>query len=114
LGKIDIFNLTRQIDALREGIQEALWTTLSSGQFILGRQVQSFETEFCAYLGCRHAIGVGSGTGSLTLAYQRLRGAYHRCVLQEQPGRIAQDELREERGEVERLWRKWMLEEVPG
>ena len=56
----------------------------------------------------------GDEAEALTLAYQRLRGAYHRCVLQEQPGRIAQDELREERGEVERLWRKWMLEEVPG
>jgi len=72
LENIAIFNLTRQIDALKEEIEKAVWATLSSGQFILGDQVRAFETEFCAYLGCRYAIGVGSGTGALTLAYQAM------------------------------------------
>ena len=72
MEKIAIFNLTRQIDTLKGEIQNALWATLSSGQFILGTQVASFESEFSTYLGCRHAIGVGSGTGALTLAYQAI------------------------------------------
>ncbi len=72
MEKIAIFNLTRQIDALKEEIQKALWATLRSGQFILGDQVRVFESEFSAYLGCQYAMGVGSGTGALTVAYQAI------------------------------------------
>ncbi len=49
-------------------------------------------------------------TEALALAYQKFRGAQHRCALQEQAARIPQERLREERRQVERLWRKWMLE----
>ena len=34
--------------------------------------MEAFETAFSDYLGCRHAIGVGSGTGALSLAYQAI------------------------------------------
>lgn len=70
MEKIRVFDLTRQAHALKKEIEQALWSTLSTGQFILGDQVSRFEAEFCEYLGCRHAIGVGSGTGALTLAYK--------------------------------------------
>ncbi len=69
MEKIKIFDLTRQVHVLKDDIEEALWSTLSSGQFILGNHVSAFESEFCDYLGCRYAVGVGSGTSALRLAY---------------------------------------------
>jgi dTDP-4-amino-4,6-dideoxygalactose transaminase len=41
---------------------------LESSQFILGKEVAAFETEFAAYCGAAHAIGVNSGTSALHLA----------------------------------------------
>ena len=34
----------------------------------MGQEVQAFEQAFAAYLGARHAIGVGNGTDALELA----------------------------------------------
>ncbi len=66
---VKLFNLARQIEALKEDLNDALWAVMASGQFILGAHVQEFETAFAAYLQNRYAVGVGSGTGALTLAY---------------------------------------------
>jgi dTDP-4-amino-4,6-dideoxygalactose transaminase len=52
----------------KDEIESAILGTLDSGMYILGTQVRSFEEEFAAYLGVRHAIGVGSGTEALHIA----------------------------------------------
>ena len=49
-------------------IDAAVHRVLESGWYILGREVESFEQAFSAYIGVRHAIGVGSGTDALELA----------------------------------------------
>jgi len=72
LEPIKIFDLTRQARALKDEIDQALWSTLETGQFILGPHLEAFEAAFSDYLGCRYAIGVGSGTGALSLAYQAM------------------------------------------
>ena len=54
--------------AHRAEIDAAIAAVLEGGRYILGEQVTSFEREFAAYLGVRHAIGVGSGTDALHLA----------------------------------------------
>jgi dTDP-4-amino-4,6-dideoxygalactose transaminase len=54
--------------AHRAEIDAAIAAVLEGGRYILGEQVTSFEQEFAAYLGVRHAIGVGSGTDALHLA----------------------------------------------
>src|SRR4051794_15917570 len=41
---------------------------MDSGRFIGGPEVQAFEEELAAYLGVRHAVGVGNGTDALTIA----------------------------------------------
>ena len=41
---------------------------LSSGWFILGPEVESFERRFAAYTGAKHCVGVGNGLEALTLA----------------------------------------------
>lgn len=54
--------------AHRTEIDAAIRRVLESGRYILGREVQSLEEAFAAYLGVRHAVGVGSGTDALELA----------------------------------------------
>lgn len=49
-------------------IDAAVHRVLESGWYILGSEVESFERAFAAYIGVRHAIGVGSGTDALELA----------------------------------------------
>jgi dTDP-4-amino-4,6-dideoxygalactose transaminase len=54
--------------AHREEIDSAIQRVLNSGWYILGREVESFEREFAAYIGVGHAIGVASGTDALELS----------------------------------------------
>lgn len=49
-------------------IDAAVLSVLESGWYILGKEVKAFEQSFAAYVGMRHAIGVGSGTDALELA----------------------------------------------
>ncbi len=49
-------------------MDQALAGVLEGGQFILGREVSEFESEFAAYCGVSNAAGVGSGTEALHLA----------------------------------------------
>ncbi|MEM6251692.1 MAG: DegT/DnrJ/EryC1/StrS family aminotransferase [Cyanobacteria bacterium P01_D01_bin.156] len=70
--KIPILNLKPQYQAIKDEIQAAINEVLESGQFILGPQVQAFETEAAAYLGVKHAIGVNSGTDALVIGLRSM------------------------------------------
>jgi dTDP-3-amino-2,3,6-trideoxy-4-keto-D-glucose/dTDP-3-amino-3,4,6-trideoxy-alpha-D-glucose/dTDP-2,6-dideoxy-D-kanosamine transaminase len=50
------------------GIAAAIDRVLQSGYYILGPEVEAFETEFAAYQGSGFAIGVANGTEALELA----------------------------------------------
>ncbi len=54
--------------AHREEIDAAIKRVLESGLYILGREVESFESEFAKYIGVEHAMGVGNGTDAIELA----------------------------------------------
>lgn len=54
--------------AQRRAIDAAIARVLRGGRYILGGEVAAFEQEFAAYIGCRHCIGVASGTDALVLA----------------------------------------------
>jgi dTDP-4-amino-4,6-dideoxygalactose transaminase len=58
--------------AQRREIDAAVARALASGRYILGEEVAAFESEFAAYIGLRHAIGVASGTDALVLALRAL------------------------------------------
>lgn len=57
--------------AHREGLVAAATRVIDSGWYVLGREVEAFETAFAAHTGTAHAIGVGNGLDALTLV---LRG----------------------------------------
>jgi len=58
--------------AQRAAIDAAVARALSSGWYILGQEVASFEREFAVASGIPHAIGVASGTDALILALKGL------------------------------------------
>ena len=69
---VPLCDLRAQYESLKHEIDAAMQTVAASGQFILGPNVKAFEEEMAAYLGCKHAIGVGSGTDALHLALRAL------------------------------------------
>jgi dTDP-4-amino-4,6-dideoxygalactose transaminase len=56
----------------RAAIDQAIARVVESGWFILGPEVERFESEFAAACGGTHAVGVGTGTDAITLALRAL------------------------------------------
>jgi dTDP-4-amino-4,6-dideoxygalactose transaminase len=53
-------------------VRAAIDRVLASGWFVLGPEVEAFETEFAAASGVPHAVGVGTGTDAITLILRAL------------------------------------------
>lgn len=66
--KIPLVDLKAQYKPIEDEINEAIQEVIQSGQFILGSEVEAFESEVAAYCGIKYAIGVASGTDALQLA----------------------------------------------
>ena len=66
--KVPLLDLKPQYNSLKKELDEAVLKVAESQYFILGPEVEKMEKEFCDYLGCKHAIGVSSGTDALLLA----------------------------------------------
>jgi dTDP-4-amino-4,6-dideoxygalactose transaminase len=69
---IPVFDLARQVAAIRTEVDAAIGAVLDSGRFILGRHVEAFEREFAEYLGVPATVGVGNGTEAITLGLRAL------------------------------------------
>lgn len=55
-----------------EDVDQAVRRVMDSGWYVLGKEVESFESEFAAYCRTTHCLGVGSGTEALHLALSAL------------------------------------------
>ena len=66
--RVPLLDLKPQYQSLKKELDEAIIKVAESQYFILGPEVSSMEKEFCDYLGCKHALGVSSGTDALLLA----------------------------------------------
>ena len=69
---IPLCDLRIQYEALKDKIDAAVQAVCESGRYILGPNVRAFEQEMATYLGCKYAVGVGSGTDALHLALRAL------------------------------------------
>lgn len=69
---VPLLDLKAQYTSIRSEIRDAVDRVMDSQQFILGPEVEAFEQEIAAYCGCRHAIGVSSGTDALLVALMAL------------------------------------------
>ncbi len=56
-----------QLEPHREAVKEAIANVLESGVYVLGPEVEAFETEFAAFCGAEHCVAVNSGTSALHL-----------------------------------------------
>jgi dTDP-4-amino-4,6-dideoxygalactose transaminase len=65
-------DLKAHYEAYQDAIDAAVRRVLSSGWYILGKEVEAFEREFAAYVGARHCIGVGNGTDAIEIALRAL------------------------------------------
>ena len=57
---------------LKDEIDAAVHRVLDSGWYILGPEVEAFESEFAQYCETRHAIGVANGLDALQLALRAM------------------------------------------
>jgi dTDP-4-amino-4,6-dideoxygalactose transaminase len=68
MARIPIVDLAAEYAEIGADLEAAVLRVLRSGRYVLGPETQAFERELAAYVGARHAVGVGSGTEALCLA----------------------------------------------
>lgn len=69
---IPFLDLAAAYQELKTDIDGAVARVLASGWYILGPEVEAFESEWAAYCGAPHAVGVANGLDALTLALRAL------------------------------------------
>ncbi|MCR5418170.1 MAG: DegT/DnrJ/EryC1/StrS family aminotransferase [Lachnospiraceae bacterium] len=70
--KIMAGRMDRGFEAYQEEFEAKALEVLRSGWYVLGKEVESFEKEFAAYIGTNHSVGVASGLDALYLAFRAL------------------------------------------
>ena len=70
--QIPLLDLKAQYSTCKDEIMQAVADVCESQAFALGPAVTAFEQSIAAYCGCRHAIGVSSGTDALLIALMAL------------------------------------------
>ena len=68
---IPFLDLKAIYDELKPELDEAYERVMRSGWFVLGKEVEAFESEYAAYCGTEHCVGLGNGLEALELV---LRG----------------------------------------
>lgn len=72
ITSVPLLDLARQNQPLMPQLRGAFNDVLSSGRFIMGPEVEAFESECAAALGIEYAISVSSGTDALLVALMAL------------------------------------------
>jgi dTDP-4-amino-4,6-dideoxygalactose transaminase len=69
---VPLLDLAAHHARLKDELGAAVERVIASNRFILGPEVQAFESEVAEAIGVRHAIGVSSGTDALLVALMAL------------------------------------------
>jgi len=69
---IQMLNLKKQYEAIRQEVEEAVSAVLESTAYILGPRVKEFEAKVAEYIGVSDGIGVANGTDALHLSVKAL------------------------------------------
>jgi len=69
---IDFIDLRAQQARIKDRLDAGIARVLAHGRYILGPNVAAFESEFAAYVGAAHAVGVANGTDALTIALRAM------------------------------------------
>lgn len=68
MRKIHMVDLLSQYDKIREEVDSAVLSVVSSGAYINGPEVKDFGNELAAYLDAKHVIPCANGTDALQIA----------------------------------------------
>jgi len=71
-GRIPLFDLGRQWPGIRADALAAFERIAEAGAFSLGEELASFESEFAAYCGAAHCVGLANGTVAIEFALRAL------------------------------------------
>ena len=70
--KLPLFASRASLEPLLPEIAERQRAVLESGRYILGPELEAFESEFASYLGVGHCVGVANGTDAIAIALRAL------------------------------------------
>ncbi|GLI51896.1 glutamine--scyllo-inositol aminotransferase [Tepidanaerobacter syntrophicus] len=70
--QIQLINLKRQYESIKEEVDKEVLDVLSAGQYIMGKNVKEFEREISEYIGVKNSVSVGNGTDALIIALKAL------------------------------------------
>ena len=65
-------NLLRQFSLHATEYEEKAIEILRSGWYILGKEVESFESEWADYIGSKYCVGLASGLDALWISFRLL------------------------------------------
>ncbi|HSD22793.1 MAG TPA: DegT/DnrJ/EryC1/StrS family aminotransferase [Solirubrobacterales bacterium] len=69
---IPLFASRGALEPLLPEIAERQRAVLESGRYILGPEVEAFESEFAAYVGSEHCVGLANGTDAIEIGLRAL------------------------------------------
>jgi len=69
---VPFLDLAAATQEIRPALDDAVARVLSSGWFVLGREVDAFEQEFAGFVETRHCVGVGNGLDAIEFALRAL------------------------------------------
>src|SRR5215467_14866919 len=69
---IPLVDLRAQHRSIAAEVESALRSVMERADFILGHDVEAFETEYAAYCEAGHAVGLDSGLSALELGMRAL------------------------------------------
>jgi dTDP-4-amino-4,6-dideoxygalactose transaminase len=82
VNPIPLVDLAAQHAAVAAEVAEGWQQVLARTAFIDGPQVAAFESEYAAFIGARHCVGVANGTDAIEIALRALGiGAGDECIL---------------------------------
>jgi dTDP-4-amino-4,6-dideoxygalactose transaminase len=70
--RVPFYDVKRHDETIRDELEEAARRVIASGWYVLGPEVEAFESEFAAYCGVPYCIGVGNGLDALHLILRAL------------------------------------------
>ncbi len=82
MNPVPLVDLAAQHAAVAAEVAEGWQQVLARTAFIDGPQVAAFESEYAAFIGARHCVGVANGTDAIEIALRALGiGAGDECIL---------------------------------
>lgn len=69
---VPIIDLVKHYKSIESEINDVVLSVLSSGSYVLGRNVEAFEEQLATYLSCKHVISCANGTDAILLVLMSL------------------------------------------